>query len=642
MNTKLRPERKQKIMYKKLLQIAFVLLFISTGALCSNAEIVKISSFPTGVEDVRKLCQTSNPGNCDAALASFFVSGFEGRYLLLFTKEFCPSFPFDPWIGGNYEIEIGLLSGGVFGATEVFLNGRKAAAVPASAPDSPVEAVALRFSSGRNMPGNANIIELRPSPGGRVSLLYMSKKFNSFKETPSDKWKFSLLKSEEVPEIKIPEYLKKRLAAGYPESAGNEKMEWKNSGIISRDGELSVKNIPEGGIAVFTTHFFGEGLALKFSSKYPAAIVVNGIILMNSQTACENKTFTLENWYLSPGMNRLSVILKPSGGEAGFKLMANDSPALLFFDTASDELNAEIGVEKYPEASISNGFVTAKIALPGKADSYYRGVRFEQSGVITSLKFNGHEYSASFAVKNRNPLGFQDTSGPAEEFSEPLGFYEAEPGEPFLKIGVGLLQKTSSKIYYFGTSYYPLERFPWEMEKKEDSMLFVQKVQDKLGWSYDYRKNVRLEPGKPVLHIEHELKNTGSKRIISNQYNHNFILIDNKPPCDDYKVEFAFQPFIINGNFPPSLVKGKVLTMQSKFSGGMALAGFKSADDNRVKISDSKTGAAVEISGDFTPYGYYFYADGSDKYRAICPEPFVLIDLKPGESMKWAYRYELK
>ena len=642
MNTKLHPARKQKIMYKKLLQMAFTLLIISSGALCSNAEILKISSFPAGVEDARKLCQTSNPGNCDAALASFFVSGFEGRYLLLFTKEFCPSFPFDPWIGGNYEIEVGLLSGCDFGATEVFLNGRKAAAVPASAPDSPAEAVALRFSSGKSMPGNANTIELRPSPGGRVALLYMSKKFNSFKNTSAGKWKFSLLKSEEGPEIKIPEYLKKRLAAGYPESAGNEKIEWKNSGIINQDGELSVKNIPEDRIAVFTTHFFGEGLVLKFSSKYPAAIVVNGIVLMNAQTACENKVFTLENWYLSPGMNRLSVILKPSGGEAGFKLMPNDSPGLNFFDNVPEELNAELGIKNYPETTISNGMLTVKIATPGKADSYYRGLRFEQAGMITSLKFNGHEYSAEFPVKNRNPLMYQDASGPAEEFQEPLGFYEAESGGPFLKIGVGLLQKVLSNVYHHYTAYYPVERFPWEIETHENSMCFVQKVQDKLGWSYDYRKTVRLEPDKPVMHIEHEFKNTGSKRIITNHYNHNFTLIDNKPPSEDYKLEFAFTPIMITGVFPRSMFRGKTVTIQRKLFDGVSLAGFKTAEDNRVKISDSKTGASVEISGDFTPYKYNLYVADTENNRAICPEPFILIDLKPGESIKWAYKYEFK
>ena len=628
-------------MLKKLLKGAFMLCAVSSGALCSNTEAVKISSIPERAEDIAILRQTKNLSEYNVALASFFVSGFEGCYALLFTKEFCPSFSFNPGIGGNYDIEIGLLAGGVFGATEVFFNGEKVASSPPSHPDSPIEALALCFSTGKAMPGNGNAIELKPSPGGRAALLYMSKKFNSFKDTPSDKWKYSFIKTEGA-DIKAPEFLKKPLAAGYPESADNKKLEWKSGGIVNRDGRLSLKNIPKGKIVIFTTHFFGEGLALKFSSKHPASIVVNGLEAINSQTACEDKTVTIANWQLSPGINRLSVILKPSGGEAEFKLLANDSPALIFFDNAPDELNAEIGVEKYPETSISNGIATAKIALPGKADSYYRGVRFEQAGVITSLKFNGHEYSASFAVKNRNPLMFHDTSGPAEEFYEPLGFYEAAPGEPFLKIGVGLLQKTSSKIYSFATSYYPLERFPWEVEKKEDAMLFVQKVQNKLGWSYDYRKNVRLEPGKPILHIEHELKNTGSKRLVSNQYNHNFILIDNKPACADYKTEFAFTPFIINGNFPAGLVNGKVLIMQNKFCGGIALAGFKTAEDNRVKISDSKTGASIEISGNFTPYAYYFYVNDSDKYRAICPEPFVLIDLKPGESMKWAYKYELK
>src|SRR5439155_185507 len=41
--------------------------------------------------------------------------------------------------------------------------------------------------------------------------------------------------------------------------------------------------------------------------------------------------------------------------------------------------------------------------------------------------------------------------------------------------------------------------------------------------------------------IEHNLKNTGSRAIRSNMYNHNFLVLDNQPPGPDFVITFPFQ-----------------------------------------------------------------------------------------------------
>ncbi len=45
-----------------------------------------------------------------------------------------------------------------------------------------------------------------------------------------------------------------------------------------------------------------------------------------------------------------------------------------------------------PEAGISNGSIDAKLYLPDADRGYYRGTRFDWSGVIPSLRYKGHEY----------------------------------------------------------------------------------------------------------------------------------------------------------------------------------------------------------------------------------------------------------
>jgi hypothetical protein len=46
---------------------------------------------------------------------------------------------------------------------------------------------------------------------------------------------------------------------------------------------------------------------------------------------------------------------------------------------------------EYPEAAISNGPISARLYLPDAAKGYYRGTRFDWSGVIYSLKYQGHD-----------------------------------------------------------------------------------------------------------------------------------------------------------------------------------------------------------------------------------------------------------
>jgi hypothetical protein len=84
--------------------------------------------------------------------------------------------------------------------------------------------------------------------------------------------------------------------------------------------------------------------------------------------------------------------------------------------------------------TISNGQITAHIAPPGPR-AFYQGTRFDQAGVVTSLKMNGREFYGPWFDRtspkvldytydtNGAVVGGPDsaTSGPVEEFG-PLDF----------------------------------------------------------------------------------------------------------------------------------------------------------------------------------------------------------------------------
>src|SRR5579862_6061900 len=56
-----------------------------------------------------------------------------------------------------------------------------------------------------------------------------------------------------------------------------------------------------------------------------------------------------------------------------------------------------------PHLDISNGLITARIAPPDLARGFYRGTRFDQAGVITSLKLNGREFYGPWFEARWNP-----------------------------------------------------------------------------------------------------------------------------------------------------------------------------------------------------------------------------------------------
>ena len=46
----------------------------------------------------------------------------------------------------------------------------------------------------------------------------------------------------------------------------------------------------------------------------------------------------------------------------------------------------------YPELRLTNGKITAQVSTPDLKKGFYRGTRFDRSGIIYSLEYKGHKY----------------------------------------------------------------------------------------------------------------------------------------------------------------------------------------------------------------------------------------------------------
>lgn len=309
----------------------------------------------------------------------------------------------------------------------------------------------------------------------------------------------------------------------------------------------------------------------------------------------------------------------------------------------------------FPQTEISNGQITARIYLPDAENGYYRSTRFDWSGTVYSLQYKGHEFYGPWFDRidpkvinwvHRGPeivSGLCSASiGPVDEFETPLGWEEANQNERFIKIGVGVLRK-DGKRYNRYVPYEILDCGKWSVKKRKNSVEFTQKLSDpSSGFAYIYRKVVRLEKNKPMMMIEHNLKNTGKRAIHSSVYNHNFVVLDKQAPGPDFsfRVPFQIQPIE-----PPKEelieIKGNEIVYKRQLTGTdeavVLINGFSDKiKDTEIIIENKKVGAGLKISGNRPLVRDILWSIRT----VLAIEPYIAIDIQPGTEFNWKNIFE--
>lgn len=308
-----------------------------------------------------------------------------------------------------------------------------------------------------------------------------------------------------------------------------------------------------------------------------------------------------------------------------------------------------------PEAEITNGQIRVKLYLPDAEHGFYRGTRFDWSGVIYSLEYKGHNFYGPWfdrvdpSVRDFVWEGDQIVAsactaitGPAEEFQPNLGWQEAKPGGTFIKIGVGVLRKDGERYDAFKL-YEIVDPGRWSVRQTKDSVEFTHELSDpSSGYGYVYRKTVRLARGKPEMALEHSLRNTGTRTIQNNVYNHNFLTLDQQPTGPDFTIEVPFQ---IKSSSPPdkalAAIRGNRLsflrTLDPHERVMMSIEGFSaSPKDYHFRTGNTRTGAGVRITADRPLARAMLWA--IRPVQSI--EPFIAMTVEPGREFTWKIVYQ--
>jgi hypothetical protein len=312
----------------------------------------------------------------------------------------------------------------------------------------------------------------------------------------------------------------------------------------------------------------------------------------------------------------------------------------------------------YPHRVLMNDTGTrVTVMLIDLEKGFYRGTRFDWSGHIAQAKYRGHTFFGLWRTPH-DPTNYEHGVGPTDEFGiqNPPGFAEAKPGEAFLKIGVGLLQRVDDKPYHFSNKYPVLDAGRWSRSTRgSDAIGFQHELRSDVDWGYRYGKTVRLIDDQPQFEIERTLKNIEGNDIKTASYNHNFIRIDDELIGPSYELELSDE---LQAEVPPpAKFDGRQLTFTDKvdkplmiyFKGQPKRSSKEPPENERrfirvspkpsfdITVTNRRTGGQMVIRHHFDVSELRLWVTST----AICPEPFINVELGPAESMSWTTTYRL-
>lgn len=270
----------------------------------------------------------------------------------------------------------------------------------------------------------------------------------------------------------------------------------------------------------------------------------------------------------------------------------------------------------------------------------YKGSRFDWSGKISSIRFKDLPLTTieDAGSKDVNFLG----KGLYNEFgiTNPVGYNETPKGGWFHKIGVGLLKK-EHKQYLFHRKHV-IRPAHFDITYEDRKIIIICKSELVNGYSYILKKEISISENS--FTINYFLHNTGEKKIITDEYVHNFMAINNALIGEDYTLKF---PFPIN-----SSLFDETVNSENKVEIGLDNVTFNKTPEKQFFFSNLTGGKELQAEWILTNLKANvgikeFGSFKTDKINlwgwkhVISPELFFKISIDPKETVEWSRKFDV-
>lgn len=296
-----------------------------------------------------------------------------------------------------------------------------------------------------------------------------------------------------------------------------------------------------------------------------------------------------------------------------------------------------------PPIVLQSDRLTVEIAQPG---SVYNGTRFDWTGFITQVTLDKtHTFCVPESLEEGQGSG---GIGLCNEFGieEVIGYDEAKPGEPFPKLGIGLLARPDEKPYNFFRPYEIVAPFPIHVMTGPTQAMFTVEPVECRGYAVRLTKTVTVEGAG--LTIAYALENVGKKPIVTTEYAHNFVGIDGHAMGPDYRLRM---PYTIAFATPPASFVDRMAEMMAildvrgsdircratpEYPFYCRPLGFTVTDAAQWELLHEPSGVGMREYDDFEPARVAVWGTT----HVISAEVFIALDVPPGEIQQWTRRYE--
>jgi hypothetical protein len=274
------------------------------------------------------------------------------------------------------------------------------------------------------------------------------------------------------------------------------------------------------------------------------------------------------------------------------------------------------------------------IEEPGQV---YNNSRFDWTGNISQILFERKiSFCSAEATKDfdfrRHGQGLYNEFG----IVKAIGYDDCAVGDKFPKIGIGLLTRSSNEAYDFLRAY-DIDPFDIQIETGREWIRFTVFPKDCRGYGIKLIKKIELSGNS--FTIEYELENTGIRKILTNEYCHNFLSVNRTNIDAHYTLRLPCKILkpsaMVEAVNPENAVVLKASAVNFNFSPEKdfffsPLTEFRSTN-GEWEITHDRIGVGMKENTDFIPETMNLWG----LKHVISPELFIKIDLDPGQKLKW-------
>lgn len=285
--------------------------------------------------------------------------------------------------------------------------------------------------------------------------------------------------------------------------------------------------------------------------------------------------------------------------------------------------------------TISSSRLKIDLEYPG---AFYRGPRFDWTGHVRQVTLDEkHTFCAVESLihgKGTGGLGLSNEFGLSTILTRsPIG-----SGKPYPKLGVGLLLPPEKETQP-PTPPTVHEPFAMTVESDAHSAQFTITPTPCDGYAARITKKIRVEENK--LFVTYSLVNVGEKPIITDEYNHNFIRINDFTIGPDYQLSFPFSlsidPSITEVGdiftYPPNQISFKHIAQKVYYG---IFYGFENCKSVHYwEMKHIPTGIGVRETVDFKVSRMAIWGEP----HVLSPEFFIALNINPGDKAEWTRQY---